>query len=125
MMAMERQEETTLQEVHPEALLLATELLGNLSSLQMPFNVQNLIGNWLQLIGQIILVFNAQQQLWQNGPGHYYSRCNKNIGNNMQTENGDVLRKQDDVQALQAEIAQLQQRLDALQEQIERHNWQH
>ena len=116
---MERQTETTLQDVHPEALLLATELLGNLSSLQMPFNVQNLIGNWLQLIGQIILVFNAQQQLWQNGPGHYYNRCNKNIGNTMQTENGDVLRKQADMQAMQAEIVQLRQRLDQLQWQLE------
>ena len=119
MIAMERQTETTLQDVHPEALLLATELLGNLSSLQMPFNVQNLIGNWLQLIGQIILVFNAQQQLWQNGPGHYYNRCNKNIENTMQTENGDVLRKQADMQATQAEIGQLRQRLDQLQWQLE------
>lgn len=119
MIAMERQTETTLQDVHPEALLLATELLGNLSSLQMPFNVQNLIGNWLQLIGQIILVFNAQQQLWQNGPGHYYNCCNKNIGNTMQTENGDVLRKQADMQAMQAEIVQLRQRLDQLQWQLE------
>ncbi len=121
-MAMERQEEITLQDVHPEALLLATELLGNLGSLQMPFNVQNLIGNWLQLIGQIILVFNAQQQLWQNGPGHFYSRCNKNIGNNMQPEDGDGFRNQTDLQAIQAELTQLRQRLDQLQWQLECQN---
>ena len=37
----------------------------------------------------------------------------------MQTENGDVLRKQADMQAMQAEIVQLRQRLDQLQWQLE------
>ena len=29
----------------------------------LPFNVQNVVGNWLQLVGQAIEVFNAQQQI--------------------------------------------------------------
>lgn len=58
-----------MHDAHPEGVLLLAELLGNISSYHMPFNVQNLIGNWLQLIGQIILVFNAQQQFWQSGSG--------------------------------------------------------
>ena len=57
---MAQQEDDNLQNLHPETVLLTAELLGNLSALQMPFNVQNLIGNWLVLIGQIFLVFNAQ-----------------------------------------------------------------
>lgn len=112
----------TLQDAHPEATLLLGELIGNFMPMQMPFNVQNLIGNWLQLIGQIILVFNAQQQLWQNGPGHYYSRCNKNIGNNAQQDNTDIYfdgrivdNSQPSAQQLQQEIAQLQQRLEQLE----------
>ncbi len=114
---MERQEKGGLQELDPESLLLAAELLGNLSSLKMPFNVQNLLGNWLQLLGQIILTFNAQQQLWQDGPGHCYSRCAQYSGS--QTQTGAS--QQADVQALEAEIAQLRQRLDRL----ERQNGQH
>lgn len=62
------------QDVHPEAVLLTAEMIGNLSSLQMPFNVQNLLGNWLMLVGQIIITFNAQQQYWQSGPGLYYGQ---------------------------------------------------
>ena len=62
-MTVPEKEDDKLQNLHPEAVLLTAELLGNLSALHMPFNVQNLIGNWLTLIGQAILVFNAQQQL--------------------------------------------------------------
>lgn len=115
----------SLQEAQPESVLLLAELIGNLVPLQMPFNVQNLIGNWLQLIGQIILVFNAQQQLWQDGPGYCYSRCNKNIGNTMQPNQTDICQEkrctcgsQPDVQQLQAEIAQLQRRLEQLESRL-------
>lgn len=116
---MAQQEENTLQDLHPETVLLTAELLGNLTSPQMPFNVQNLIGNWLQLLGQIILVFNAQQQLWQNGPGHYYSRCNKNIGNTMQPDNGDVFRQNDLIQSMQQQIADLQRQVARLEQSIQ------
>ena len=40
--------EETLQDAHPEGVLLLAELLGNISSYHMPVNVQNLIGNRLQ-----------------------------------------------------------------------------
>ena len=36
-------EDDKLQGLHPETVLLTAELLGNLSALHMPFNVQNLI----------------------------------------------------------------------------------
>jgi hypothetical protein len=116
-MTMERQEACNLQDVHPEALLLATEFLGNLNALQMPSNIQNVLGNWLVLIGQILLVFNAQQQLWENGPGRCYSRCNKNI--DAEPSYSDRFCRQADSQSLQAEIVQLRQRLDHLQWQLE------
>lgn len=113
--------EEELQDIHPETMLLAAELLGNLSSLKMPFNVQNLIGNWLMLVGQIILVFNAQQQFWQNGPGHYYSCCNKNIGNTMMPDNGDTKQRteQYDRQSMQEELKQLRSRIDQIQQVLE------
>jgi len=112
---LERQEKGSLQELDPESLLLAAELLGNLSSLQMPFNVQNLLGNWLQLLGQIILTFNAQQQLRQSGPGSCYSRCEQ--PGSSQTQTAQSHSQQAQLQAMQAEIAQLRQRLDQLERQ--------
>lgn len=112
--------EEELQDVHPESMLLAAELIGNLSSLKMPFNIQNLIGNWLMLIGQIILVFNAQQQFWQNGPGHYYSRCTKDIGNTIIQDNGDTQNTgQRSRQSIEEELNQLRSRIDQLQKDLE------
>lgn len=109
----EHREQKTLQELSPESLLLAAELLGNLSSLQMPFNVQNLLGNWLQLLGQIILTFNAQQQLWQSGPGACYSRYGADSGGTQSSGAGQQTR----LQAMETEIARLRQRLERLEQQ--------
>lgn len=111
--------EETLQDAHPEGVLLLAELLGNISSYHMPFNVQNLIGNWLQLIGQIILVFNAQQQFWQSGPGHCYNRCNKNIDNTTTTMD-HTTRCQNGMseQQILEEIAALRIRLEQLEQRL-------
>ena len=47
----------------------------------LPFNVQNSVANWLMLVGQAMLVYNAQQQYFQTGPGRYYDIRNKNVTN--------------------------------------------
>lgn len=54
---------------HPEVMITAAEVIGNISAWKMPFNVQNAIGNWLMLVGQAIVTFNAQQQLCMGGAG--------------------------------------------------------
>lgn len=69
------------QSLHPELFALIGELLGNIIAGSIPFNVQNVIGNWFELIGQAILVFNAQQQYFQSGPGRYFNPKNYNISN--------------------------------------------
>lgn len=55
--------------LHPEVVVSTAEVIGNISAAQMPYNVQNALGNWLMLIGQAIVTFNAQQQYCMNGPG--------------------------------------------------------
>jgi len=112
----QQKEDDALQDLHPELTLLTAELLGNLSALRMPYNIQNLLGNWLQLLGQIILVFNAQQQLWENGPGRCYSCCNKTVAHMSQhtdragQDTSALLEAE--VAALRADLAQLHRRLD-------------
>lgn len=119
---MAEQNDDTLQDIHPEFTLLVAELLGNFLPLKIPFNVQNLIGNWLLLVGQLILVFNAQQQFQQNGSGHYYSKYNKDVGNPLHQDNSDIYQAgrsacdtQPTVQQLQQEITQLRQRLEQIE----------
>ena len=42
------------QDIPPQVLLVIGELLGNVIAGNIPFNVQNVLGNWLQLVGQAI-----------------------------------------------------------------------
>lgn len=69
------------QDLNPHIFPLTAELVGHVLASNLPFNVQNAIGNWFELLGQIILTYNAQQQYFQGGPGKYYDIRNKNIGN--------------------------------------------
>lgn len=69
------------QNLHPELFVIIGEILGNIVAGSIPFNVQNAIGNWLQLVGQAIETYNAQQQYFQSGPGRYYDVNTRNIDN--------------------------------------------
>ena len=69
------------QNLPPELVVLIAELLGNIIAGKIPFNLQNIIGNWFELLGQVILTFNAQQQYFQSGPGRYYDPKNFNTTN--------------------------------------------
>ncbi|MGL5151734.1 MAG: hypothetical protein ACRC7N_14305 [Clostridium sp.] len=69
------------QDINPELFLTMANLMGIVMADNMPFNVQNAVGNWLSLLGQTILTYNAQQQYFQTGPGRYYNPKNRNVGN--------------------------------------------
>lgn len=69
------------QDFNPQILNLITVLFGNIAAQKMPFNVQNALGNWLQLFGQVIITFNAQQQYYQGGPGRLYNPIYRNAAN--------------------------------------------
>lgn len=69
------------QHLDPQLFILIGEILGNIISGNVPFNVQNALGNWLQLVGQVIETYNAQQQYFQGGPGRYFNPENYNVSN--------------------------------------------
>ena len=69
------------QDIPPQLLLVIGELLGNVMAGNLPFNIQNVVGNWLQLVGQAIEVYNAQQQYYQGGPGRVYNPIYRNASN--------------------------------------------
>ena len=77
------------QDFSPEILLALGDILGDIAARGLPFNIQNVLGNWLMLVGQALITFNAQQQYMENGPGQYYDLYHKNSGNLSagQTEN--------------------------------------
>ncbi|NFG24068.1 hypothetical protein JW813_14090 [Clostridium botulinum] len=69
------------QDLAPQLFTLFAQILGLVMAGNLPFNLQNAIGNWLELLGQVILTFNSQQQYFQGGPGRYYNKKYKNVSN--------------------------------------------
>lgn len=69
------------QDIDPIVFLTIGELIGNIIAGNVPFNVAVAISNWLNLVGQAIETYGAQQQYFQNGPGRYYNLRDKNVNN--------------------------------------------
>lgn len=69
------------QSINPQLFVIIGQILGDIIAGNLPFNVQNVVGNLFQLVGQVILTFNAQQQYFQGGPGRYYNPTNYNVTN--------------------------------------------
>lgn len=120
------------QTINPQFFLIIGELMGNVMAGNMPFNVQNVIGNWLQLIGQAIEVFNAQQQYMQGGPGRYYDIRNLNINNPFCSGNSNTVQQEADGPSLNNngssnannvnrsnEISELKEYIEKLNKEVE------
>ena len=69
------------QDLNPQALIAIASILGINIASKLPFNTQNAVGNFLELLGQVIITFNAQQQYFQGGPGRYYNPIYRNAAN--------------------------------------------
>lgn len=69
------------QDLNPVLFTLIGEIAGIVMSENMPLNVQNAVGNWFELLGQVILTYSAQQQYFQAGPGRFYNPIYKNVSN--------------------------------------------
>lgn len=112
------------QDINPEVFALIGELVGNIMAGNLPFNVQNAIGNWLQLVGQAILVYNAQQQYFQGGPGRYYNIKNKNVTNPFCTSNNNgnssnTMNYEEEINALKEDMKKILKELKELKENID------
>lgn len=78
------------QSLNPELFVTIGEILGNIIAGNIPFNVQNALGNWLELVGQVILTYNTQQQYFQGGPGRYFDPMYYNVSNPFCTTNSNA-----------------------------------
>lgn len=69
------------QTLNPEVFNIIGEILADVVAGRIPFNVQNALGNWIQLVGQIIETYSAQQNYFQSGPGRFYNLKYYNVAN--------------------------------------------
>ncbi|SFD29435.1 hypothetical protein [Clostridium uliginosum] len=117
------------QDLSPQLFALMSQILGLVMAENLPFNLQNAIGNWLELLGQVILTFNSQQQYFENGPGRYYNLKCKNVSNsfcptpnnqtaNEQTSNSDET-KTSSKRNCEEEIIKLKESINDLKMEIE------
>lgn len=67
--------------VNPDLFVIVGAILGEIMAGNLPSNVQNSLGNWLCLVGQVIVTYSAQQQYFQSGPGIYFDPRSFNINN--------------------------------------------
>ena len=75
------------QSLNPELFVIIGTLLGEIIAGNLPSNVQNSIGNWFSLIGQVIMTYNAQQQYFEGGPGDCFNPKNFNTSNSSCSNN--------------------------------------
>jgi hypothetical protein len=114
------------QSLNPELFVLISGLLGQIMAGSIPFNVQNALGNWFELLGQVILTYNAQQQYFQGGPGRFFDPQNYNINNqscntNQNTNSNKSTSKnpKTDSDENTKKIKELESRINDLMTQIE------
>lgn len=69
------------QDVNPSAVVLFSVLYAEYLAETLPFNVQNVLGNVLELMGQVLLAYNSQQQYFEGGPGRCFSAKYRNVNN--------------------------------------------
>ena len=115
-----RGDEMDFQQVNPELFILVGELLGNVIANEIPLNVQNAVGNWLQLVGQAILTYNAQQQYYQQGPGRYFTPDSFNVDNpfcqsNQSNQDGMSVEQ---LRQFQETLEQLVKRIETLEQEL-------
>lgn len=83
------------QHITPMEFVVIGEVIGDIMSGQLPYNVGNMISNLMILIGQIIETYGTQQMYYEIGPGKYFELTNKNSENSICNNNNyENLKKQ-------------------------------
>ena len=91
------------QDMNPLIFVLIGEVIGDVISGNLPFNVGNTFSNLIILIGQIIETYGTQQIYYENGPGTLFNANNKNISNEDYTN---------DIKSLKNDICNVNKRVN-------------
>jgi len=111
------------QDIKPEQLVIFGEAIANSLALELPYSMQYVTGNWLLLLGQVIITYNAQQQLQQDGYGKRYSPKNRDINNPACKKKQNQVVDQN-IAALEKTVISLQQQIDCIKQQMSFENFE-
>ena len=112
--------ENGFQDVNPLIFVTIGEVIANLISGSLPFNVANSVSNLIILIGQIIETYGTQQLYYENGPGRVYSMNNRKIDNKNCEEN-NLLEIEKEIDLLKKEFNKVINTLNKLENKVD--NW--
>ena len=105
------------EKVAPEWWIGSGSVVGDELGRVLPFNVQNLVGNWLMLIGQALITFNAQQQYLENGAGNWYQEdVEKKKAEKESRTAEEACQRDRELKELKTEIRRLENRIKELEE---------
>lgn len=99
------------QDMNPLIFVIIGEVIGDIISENLPFNVGNTFSNLIILIGQIIETYGTQQEYYENGPGNIFNPNNKNIGNEEYTN---------EFQSLKNEVCDVNKRVNEVYKILEK-----
>lgn len=106
------------QDVNPLIFVLVGEVMGDLISGSLPFNVANTLSNIIILVGQIIETYGTQQLYYEHGPGRRYEKNNRNIDNPECTN--EVKEVLEEFCHLKDKFNEMSKRIDNLEEMVKR-----
>ena len=107
------------QDLNPQLFSLMGQIIGMVMSGNLPFNVQNAIGNWLMLVGQTIETYNAQQQYVTNPfcPQSNQSSSTSQTGEST-SKNKQTAKTCSDIEHLRKEVDRLSLELERLRKEV-------
>ena len=109
------------QDVSPMFLSVIVELISNVVSQNIPSNVANAIGNWLQMISTEMTLYIGQQQYQESGPGRLYNPAYRNISNPFcNNATSDKLNYKKEIKELNRSIRDLKVQIKDMREEINR-----
>ena len=107
------------QDVSPMFLSVIVEVISNVVAGNIPLNVSNAIGNWLQLISTQMTLYIGQQQYLESGPGRLYNPVYKNISNPFcKTDKSSSSKYKKEIKELNKSIRELKVQIRDMREEI-------
>lgn len=110
--------EQGFQDLNPILFILIGEILGNVLSGALPFNVAASVANLLNLVGQIIETYSSQQVYFQSGPGRYYDPVYRNVTNSFCKNESNFI-SGDTISDMLKTIVILNKRIELLEKKLE------
>ena len=101
------------QDLNPQLFSVIGQVVGMAISGNLPFNIQNAVGNWLMLVGQVIITFNAQQQYFQSNKSSAYSQTGESTSKGKKTA-----KTSSDMEHLRKEVDRLSLELERLRKEV-------